>query len=53
MIVKTTLRNHIGDKFMNNCLICHVEKEEMMKVTNNAVIHRFMKMQGHRFHDED
>ena len=41
MIVKTTLRNRIGDKFMNNCLICHVEKEEMTKVKNNTMVRRF------------
>jgi hypothetical protein len=52
-IVKTNLRNRIGDKFMNNCLICYVDKEEMMKVTNNAMVHRFMKMQRHRFQDDD
>jgi hypothetical protein len=51
--VKTTLRNRIGDEFMNNCLICYLEKEEMMKVTDNVVDCRFMKMQGHRFQDED
>ena len=33
-IVKTFLRNRIGDKFMSICLICYVEKEEMLKVTN-------------------
>jgi len=33
-IVKTYLRNRIGDKFMSNSLICYVEKEEMLKVTN-------------------
>jgi len=52
-IVKTNLCNRIGDEFMNNCLICYVEKEEMMKVTNQAVVHSFMKMQGCRFQDED
>jgi hypothetical protein len=51
--VKTTLRNRIGNEFMNNCLIFYPEKEEMMKVTNNVVDRRFMKMQGHRFQDED
>jgi hypothetical protein len=35
-IVKTHLHNSIGDKYMNNSLICHVEKEEMLKVTNEA-----------------
>jgi hypothetical protein len=52
-IVKTNLRNRIGDEFMNNCLICYVEKEEMMKVMNDVVVRRFMKMQGCRFQDED
>jgi hypothetical protein len=42
-IVKTRLRNRIGDKYMSNSLICYVEKEEMLKVTNEAVVHRFVK----------
>ena len=52
-IVKTNLCNRIGDEFMNNCLICYVEKEEMMKVMNQVVVCSFMKMQGCRFQDED
>ena len=51
-IVKTELRNRIGDIYMSNSLICYVEKEEPLKVTNEAVVHRFMKMQGRRFDDE-
>jgi hypothetical protein len=51
-IVKTSTYR-IGDEFMNNCLICYVEKEEMMKVMNDAMVRRFMKMQGCRFQDED
>jgi hypothetical protein len=52
-IVKTNLRNRIGDEYMSNSLICYVEKELMLKVTNNAVVRRFMKMKGRRFQDED
>jgi hypothetical protein len=52
-IVKTYLRKRIDDKYMSNSLICYVEKEKMLRVTNKAVVHRFMKMQGHRFDDED
>ena len=51
-IVKTELRNRIGDIYMSNSLICYVEKEEPLKVTNEAVVRRFMKMQGRRFDDE-
>jgi hypothetical protein len=35
-IVKTHLRNRIGDEHMSNSLICYVEKGEMMKVINEA-----------------
>jgi hypothetical protein len=41
---ETNLWNHINDQFMSNCLIFYVEKEEMMEVTNEAVVSRFMKM---------
>jgi hypothetical protein len=51
-IVKTKLRNHIGEIYTSNSLICYVEKEELLKVTNEAVIQRFMKMKHRRF-DED
>jgi hypothetical protein len=29
---------------MSNSLICYVEKEELLKVTNEVVIQRFMTM---------
>jgi len=50
-IVKTTLINRMGDAHLSNRLICYVEKEELKKVTNGAVVHRFMNMEGkgHRF----
>ncbi|XP_072147973.1 uncharacterized protein [Setaria viridis] len=51
-IVKIELCNRIGDICMSNSLICYVEKEELLKVTNEAVVRRFMKMQGRRFDDE-
>nr|CAE05818.1 OSJNBa0028M15.10 [Oryza sativa Japonica Group] len=50
--VKTYLRNKIGDEYLSDSLICYVEKEEMKKVTNEAVVRRFMKMQGRRFDDD-
>ncbi|KAJ1266202.1 hypothetical protein BS78_08G132900 [Paspalum vaginatum] len=52
-IVKTHLRNRIGDEYMGNSLICYVEKEQMMKVTNEAVVHRFMTMKDRRFDNDD
>jgi len=45
-IVKTSLSNRIGDTYLSNRLICYVEKEELKKVTKDAVVHRFMNMEG-------
>ena len=47
-IVKTFLRNRLGDDALNHNLICYVEKEEMRKVTNDAVIDRFEVMNERR-----
>ena len=45
-IVKTTLSNHMGDQHLSHRLICYLEKEEMKKVTNEAVVRCFMTMEG-------
>ena len=49
-IVKTYLRNRISDEHLSDCVICYVEKQELMKVTNSAVIHRFETLKA-RLHD--
>ena len=41
-IVKTYLRNRLGDDALKYDLICYVEKEEMKKVTNAQVVEYFM-----------
>jgi hypothetical protein len=48
-VVKTYLCNRIGDEHLSNMLIGYVEKEEMMKVTNRAVVDRFIKMSERRY----
>ena len=45
-IVKTSLSNRMGDEHLSHRLICYIEKEEMKKVSNEAVVHRFMTMEG-------
>ena len=45
-IVKTSLSNRMGDQHPSHRLICYIEKEEMKKVSNEAVVHRFMNMEG-------
>jgi hypothetical protein len=50
-VIKTYLRNRIGDEHLSNTLIGYVEKEEMRKVSNKAVVDRFMKMRERRYDD--
>ncbi|OAP05807.1 hypothetical protein AXX17_AT3G32400 [Arabidopsis thaliana] len=47
-IVKTTLRNRIGDQFLNDYVVCFVERELFDKVTNEVVIRRFQSMEDRR-----
>ena len=44
-IVKTILRNRIGDEFMNDCIICFVEQGFLAKIPIDDVIDRFNKME--------
>ena len=43
-IVKTILRNHIGDGFMNDCIICFIELGFLATIPIANVIVRFHKM---------
>jgi hypothetical protein len=45
-IVKTILRNRIGNKFMNDCIICFVEPEFLATIPDNVIIDRFQKMEN-------
>lgn len=48
-LVKTYLRNRIGDEYMSNSLVCYVEKQEMEKVTNDIVVRRFKAMAKRKY----
>ena len=37
-IVKTDLRNRIGDEFMNDCVVCFMEQEFLDAILNDDVI---------------
>ncbi|KAL0825599.1 hypothetical protein Bca101_049276 [Brassica carinata] len=37
-IVKTTLRNRMGDEFLNDCMVCYTEKEHFDEVTNDMLM---------------
>ncbi|XP_019084380.1 PREDICTED: uncharacterized protein LOC104709899 [Camelina sativa] len=47
-IVKTSLRNRIGDKFLNDCLVSFIEKELFDKMTNEIVMKMFQDMKERR-----
>jgi hypothetical protein len=48
-IVKTYLRNCIGNDYMSHCLIFYVEKEKMKNVRNDVVVHRFKAMKERKY----
>lgn len=48
-IIKTQLRNSMGDDYLSNSLVCYVEKEKMMQVTNAAVVKRFRKIGNRKY----
>jgi hypothetical protein len=43
-IVKTDLRNRIGDGFMNDCVVSFVEQEFLHAIPNDDIIVRFQNM---------
>jgi len=43
-IVKTDLRNRIGDEFMNDCVVCFVEQEFLDAIPNDDIILHFQNM---------
>ncbi|XP_071729025.1 uncharacterized protein [Rutidosis leptorrhynchoides] len=47
-IVKSNLRNRIGEEFLNACVICAVEREALAKVKDEDVLQRFQNMRLRR-----
>ncbi|CAM8920402.1 unnamed protein product [Rhodiola kirilowii] len=43
-IVKTDLRNKIGDDFLTNCLVCYIEKDVFKSIDNEAIMQYFQNM---------
>ena len=48
-LVKSVLRNRISDEFLNDCVICAIEREAFSKITNEEIIKRFLLMCPRRF----
>jgi hypothetical protein len=47
-IVKTRLRNQLGDEFLNDCLVTYIEKNVFDKVDNELIMQRFQNMASRR-----
>ena len=43
-LVKTRLRNKMGDEFLRDCLIIYIEKEIAMEFTTDTLIDNFYDM---------
>ena len=48
-IVKTRLRNKIGDQWMNDCLVTYIEKEVFQSIESESILNRFQDMEIRRF----
>ncbi|XP_042056351.1 uncharacterized protein LOC121800929 [Salvia splendens] len=46
--VKNKLRNRIGDKPLNDCLVTFIEKEMFVQVSDDDIVHRFEEMKARR-----
>ncbi|XP_057468721.1 uncharacterized protein LOC130757922 [Actinidia eriantha] len=47
-IVKSRLRNRMGDQFLNDSLLVYIEKKRFNDISNDAIIDRFQKMKSRR-----
>ncbi|XP_071713714.1 uncharacterized protein [Rutidosis leptorrhynchoides] len=47
-LVKSELRNRMGDDFLNDCLIGAIEKEALFNTKDESVMKRFQKMEDRR-----
>ncbi|KAK9049900.1 hypothetical protein SSX86_031131 [Deinandra increscens subsp. villosa] len=47
-LIKTDLRNRMGEEYLNNALLCAVEKESFLKVKEEDVMARFQAFKNRR-----
>jgi len=47
-IVKTKLRDHIGDQWMNDCLVTYIESDIFDTISNNVIMKQFQDMSKRR-----
>ncbi|XP_050222582.1 uncharacterized protein LOC126672671 [Mercurialis annua] len=47
-IIKSPLRNRMGDGLCNDCLVTYIEKDIFACITNETIMQRFQKMKNRR-----
>ncbi|RLM91633.1 hypothetical protein C2845_PM08G14540 [Panicum miliaceum] len=47
-LIKTNLRNKMGDEWLNDLMICYVEKEIFRSISNEKIIEQFEAMKKRR-----
>ncbi|XP_039143986.1 uncharacterized protein LOC120281142 [Dioscorea cayenensis subsp. rotundata] len=47
-IIKTELRNKIGDEWLNDMMICYIERQVFETIDDEAILLRFQNMQSRR-----
>ncbi|KAH7663595.1 Ribonuclease H-like protein [Dioscorea alata] len=47
-IIKTDLRNKIGDEWLNNMMVCYIEREMFAKIDEETILQCFQNMQNRR-----
>ena len=47
-IIKSRLRNRMGDEWLNDCLVTYIERETFNQVDNETIIQHFQNMKTRR-----
>ena len=45
---KNEMRNSIGDRYLNDCLVCYIERDVFANVSNDVIVDRFQNMKTRR-----
>ena len=46
--IKNELRNRMGDRWMNDCLMVYIEKDVVCSIDNKTIMQRFQNMKTRR-----
>ncbi|XP_060201901.1 uncharacterized protein LOC132630335 [Lycium barbarum] len=46
--IQNEVRNSIGDQYLNDCLVCYIERDVFTNVSNDVIIDHFQKVKPHR-----